>query len=405
MVSLFCRGGRLKPWGLLLFSARVAVAVILNFGVLAEEAARPDRQRILPWIVVAEAVERRIGDHVLATGSIEAVDEIHVSPLVDGLPIRTLNADIGDRVEQGSTLAVLNDDALLLEKDQLEAGVARAEAALIQFQAQLVEARANSEEATRVAHRAELLSANRTVSRAEVDRLKALATASGARLRSAEQSLSIAAADVRLARSQLDDIDLRLARTAVKAPVGGVISARNAKVGGVVAGSGLPLYTIIRDGLIEMKAEVAEADLIKLAVGQSAAVRLAGSSTIVQGKIRMVRPTVDPQTRLGTVHITLADTAKARAGMYASATIIAEEKQAVVLPRTSVTSAHGLSTVRKVEDGVVRLVPVTVGIQDGPFVEILSGLEAGELAVAKAGAFVRDGDRIIPVKPAQSFTN
>ncbi len=176
-------------------------------------------------------------------------------------------------------------------------------------------------------------------------------------------------------------------------------------MGGVVAGSGPPLYTIIRDGLIEMKAEVAEADLIKLAVGQPATVKLAGSSTTVPGKIRMVRPTVDPQTRLGTVHITVADAAKARAGMYASATIIAEEKQAVVLPRTSVTSAHGVSMVRKVENGVVRLVPVTVGIQDGPFVEILSGLEAGEQVVAKAGAFVRDGDRIIPVKPAQPFTN
>lgn len=388
-----------------MFSACAAVAVILDFGVLAEEAATPDQQRMLPSIVVTEAVKRRIGDHVLATGSIEAVEEIHVSPLVDGLPIRTLNADIGDRVEQGGTLAVLNDDALLLEKSQLEAKLAKAEAALTQFQALLVEAKANSEEATRVADRAELLSANKTVSRAEVDRLKALATASDARRRSAEQSPSIAAADIKLARAQLDDIDLRLARTAVKAPVGGVISARNAKVGGVVAGSGPPLYTIIRDGLIEMKAEVAEADLIKLAVGQSATVRLAGNGTTVQGKIRMVRPTVDPQTRLGAVHITLADTAKARAGMYASATVIAEERQAIVLPRTSVTSAHGVSTVRKVEDGVVRLVPVTVGIQDGPFVEILSGLEAGEQAVAKAGAFVRDGDRIIPVKPAQPFIN
>lgn len=388
-----------------MFGACAAAAVILDFGVLAEEATTPDQQRMLPPVVVAEAVERRIGDHVLATGSIEAVEEIHVSPLVDGLQIRTLNADIGNRVEQGSTLAVLDDNALLLEKSQLEARFAKAEAALTQFQAQLVEAKANSEEATRVAHRAELLSANKTVSRAEVDRLKALATASHARLRSAEQSLSIAAADIKLARAQLDDIDLRLARTAVKAPVGGVISARNAKVGGVVAGSGPPLYTIIRDGLVEMRAEVAEADLIKLAIGQSATVKLAGSSTTVQGKIRMVRPTVDPQTRLGTVHIILADAARARAGMYASATIVTEEKQAVVLPRTSVMSAHGISMVRKVEDGVVRLVPVAVGIQDGSFVEILSGLEAGEQAVAKAGAFVRDGDRIIPVKPAQPFTN
>ena len=57
------------------------------------------------------------------------------------------------------------------------------------------------------------------------------------------------------------------------------------------------------------------------------------------------------------------------------------------------------------EDGVVRLVPVVTGIQDGQFVEILSGLKAGEQAVAKTGAYVRDGDRINPVKSAQPATN
>lgn len=354
---------------------------------------------MLPSITVTEAMERLIRDHVHATGSIEAVEEIYVSPLVEGLSIRTLYADCGDRVDIGSTLAVLNDDALLLEKSQLEAGLARAEAALAQLQAQRAEARANSEEAARVADRAERLSANQTVSTAEADRLKALAAAARARLHSAEQSLSMAAAGIRLARAQLDDVDLRLARTSVKAPVSGVISAKNAKVGAIANGSGQPLFAIIRDGAIEMKAEVAEADLIKLAVGQSAMVRLTGPSATVHGSIRLIEPTVDRQTRLGTVHITLADTTQARVGMYASARIIAEERRTVVLPRTSVTSVNGGALVRKVDGGVVRLMPVTLGIQDGPFVEILSGLEAGEQAVAKAGAFVRDGDRIIPVKP------
>lgn len=353
-----------------------------------------------PLIVVTEAVERMIGDHVVATGSIEAVEEIHVSPLVVGLPVRSLNADIGDRIEQGGTLAVLDDDALLLEKGQFEARLARAEAALTQFQAQRVEARVNSEEARRAANRADLLLASRAISKAEADRLKALATASDARLDAAGQSLSIAASDISLARAQLDDVDLRLARAVVRAPVGGVISARNGKVGGIASG-GLPLYKIIRDGAVEMKADVAEADLIRLAVGQPATVRLAGSDAPVRGRIRLVAPTVDPQTRLGTVLITLADPAKARAGMYAGATITVEEKRAVILPRSSVASANGLSMVRKVEGNVVRLVRVTVGIQDGPFVEIRSGLEAGERVVAKAGAFVRDGDRVVPVKPAQ----
>ncbi|WP_331371952.1 efflux RND transporter periplasmic adaptor subunit [Sinorhizobium chiapasense] len=388
-----------------LFGACAAMTLCVFSVAFAEEAAKPQQSQTLPSIVVTEAAQRSISDRVIATGSIEAVEETYVSPLVDGLSIRSLNVDVGDRVEEGSTLVVLNDDALLLQRSQLEANLAKAEASLAQLHAQLAEMTANSEEATRVADRAVRLSENGTVSTAESDRLKALAAAARARVHSAEQSVSVATADIKVVQAQIDDIDLRLARTAVKAPVSGVISAKNAKIGAIASGSGEPLFAIIRDGAIEMKADVAEADIIKLAVGQPATVRLAGSSTTIEGRIRLIEPTVDPQTRLGSVDITLSDTSKARAGMYASAVVTVEQKQAVVLPQTAVTAEDGKAIVRKVEDGVVRLVPVVTGIQDGQFVEILSGLKAGEQTVAKAGAYVRDGDRVNPVKSAQPATN
>ncbi|MDK1388939.1 efflux RND transporter periplasmic adaptor subunit [Sinorhizobium sp. 8-89] len=388
-----------------LFSACAAMTLSAFSSAFAEEAVKPQQSQALPSIVVTEAVQQSISDRVIATGSIEAVEETYVSPLVDGLSIRSLNVDVGDKVEEGSTLVVLNDDALLLQKSQLEANLAKAEAALAQLRAQLAEATANSEEATRVADRAARLSENGTVPTAEADRVRALAVAARARVRSAEQSVGVATADIKVVQAQIDDIDLRLARTAVKAPVSGVISVKNAKVGAIASGSGEPLFAIIRDGIIEMKADVAEADIIKLAVGQPATVRLAGSSTTIEGKIRLIAPIVDPQTRLGKVHITLSDTSKARSGMYAAATIIVQQKQTVVLPQTAVTAEDGKAIVRKVEDGVVRLVPVVTGIQDGQYVEILSGLKAGEQAVAKAGAYVRDGDRIKPVKSAQPATN
>ncbi|NRP70122.1 Efflux pump periplasmic linker BepF [Ensifer psoraleae] len=388
-----------------LFSACAAMTLSAFSSAFAEEAVKPQQSQALPSIVVTEAVQQSISDRVIATGSIEAVEETYVSPLVDGLSIRSLNVDVGDTVEEGSTLVVLNDDALLLQRSQLEANLAKAEAALAQLRAQLAEATANSEEATRVADRAARLSENGTVPTAEADRVRALAVAARARVRSAEQSVGVATADIKVVQAQIDDIDLRLARTAVKAPVSGVISVKNAKVGAIASGSGEPLFAIIRDGIIEMKADVAEADIIKLAVGQPATVRLAGSSTTIEGKIRLIAPIVDPQTRLGKVHITLSDTSKARSGMYAAATIIVQQKQTVVLPQTAVTAEDGKAIVRKVEDGVVRLVPVVTGIQDGQYVEILSGLKAGEQAVAKAGAYVRDGDRIKPVKSAQPATN
>ncbi len=76
-----------------------------------------------------------------------------MAPLVDGLSIQSLAVDIGDKVQAGQVLAVLNPDALLLQKSQNEASLAKAQAALAQYEAQLIEAQANAEEADRVAAR------------------------------------------------------------------------------------------------------------------------------------------------------------------------------------------------------------------------------------------------------------
>lgn len=371
----------------------------------AADAEQPKPTPSLPSIVVTEATTRSISDRVVATGTVQAVEQVYVAPMVDGLSIHALNVDVGDRVKTGDVLVVLNDDALRLQKSELEATLAKAQAALAQFNAQLGEAKANADEATRVSDRAAQLSENGTVSTADADRLRALSVAGQARVRSAEEAVAVANADVKVARAQIDDIDLRLTRTEVKAPVDGVISAKNARIGAIASGNGEPLFAMIRDGAIEMKADVAEADIIKLAVGQPATVTLAGGNTRVEGAIRLIAPTVDPVSRLGTVFISLTDTEKARAGMYASALITAEEKHTVVLPQTAVTNENGRTIIRKVENGVIRILPVRTGISDGKFIEVLEGLKAGEEVVARAGAYVRDGDRINPVKSAEPATN
>ncbi|MGH6809615.1 MAG: efflux RND transporter periplasmic adaptor subunit [Ensifer adhaerens] len=386
-------------------SVCAAMIIAPYSSAFAEEATKVQPAQSLPSIVVTQAVDQSISDRVVATGTIQAVEQVYVAPLVEGLSIRSLNVDIGDKVEEGSVLVVLNDDALRLEKSQLEAALAKAEAGLAQLNAQLSEATANAEEATRVSDRNAELAKNGTVSTAEADRVRALAAATRARVRSAEQAVAVSSADIKVAQAQIDDIDLRLTRTEVKAPVAGVISAKNAKIGAIANGSGEPLFAMIRDGAIEMKADVAEADIIKLAVGQPATITLAGGDTKVEGAIRLIAPTVDPVSRLGTVFISLKDTTKARSGMYANAVITAQEKQAVVLPQTAVTNENGKTIVRKVDNGVVNIVPVKTGISDGKFVEVVDGLKAGEQVVARAGAYVRDGDRINPVKSAQPATN
>ncbi|MFT4183773.1 MAG: efflux RND transporter periplasmic adaptor subunit [Rhizobium sp.] len=371
----------------------------------AEEPAVTAPKQNLPAIVVTQAQTRKLIDKVVATGTVKAVEEVYIQPQVDGLSIRSLNADVGDKVEANGTLATLNDDALVLQKSQMEATRAKGEASLAQLRAQLIEAHANAEEAELARARAVAMGAKGTVSISSVEQANATAAANKARVASAEQAIAVAEADLKVTDSQIADTDLKLARTGIKTPVAGTVASRNARIGAIANGSGDPLFTIIRDSDLELVVDVSESDITKITVGQKALIALSGNRGKLTGSVRLVSPVVDSITRLGAVHISIDDDEKARAGMYGSAEIIIREAQGVALPLTAVNSDENGSSARKVENGVVKFINVETGIQDGAYVEIVKGLKDGEEVVAKAGAYVRDGDHITPVKQAPEASN
>lgn len=383
-------------------ASTLIAAVFAASVAFAEENQPPKPQQNLPVIVVTTAAKRPLVDRVIGTGTIRPIEEVYIQPQVEGLSIRSLNVDVGDKVEADSTLATLNEDALVLQKAQMLATKAKGEASLAQLRAQLVEAKATAEQARLQQARSAEMGKKGTVSTAQVEQADAAAATANARVTSAQQAIEVAVADLKVADSQIADADLKLARTAVKTPVSGVISAKNARIGAIAAGTGDPMFTVIKDSAIELVAELSETDIQKIKVGQRAIVTLSGSRTKIEGKVRIVSPTVDQSTRLGLVHIYIDDESAARAGMYASADIIVAEKNNIALPLSAVTTGRDGSTARKVEDGVVKQVKVTTGIQDGGFVEIAEGLKEGDTVVAKAGAFVRDGDKITPVTEAVS---
>ena len=384
------------------------------FGIAADEpaavtktAAKPaDDKTNLPAIRVMDVRERKLVDRIIVTGTIEPVEEAYVQPQVEGLRIETLKKDVGDAVKAGDVLATLSSDSLVLEKSRLQANRAKAEAVTAQLKAQLAEAKANEAEAIRQAERAEKLVKSKAISVSQAEQLRATATAASARVNSADQAILANEADVKVVDAQIDDIDLRLARTDIKAPVDGVISMKNAKIGSIAAGAGNPLFTIIRDNAIELRGDVAEGDLLKLQPGQVVHMSVAGTSTKVDGKVRMIDPMINATTRLGTVKISIDDASVARIGMYASAEVVVSERNVLTLPLTSVTTEDGATIVRLVDgNGVVKLTKVKTGVQDGDFVEIESGLKAKDIVVEKAGAYVRDGDRVNPVFPQQTASN
>jgi HlyD family secretion protein len=372
-------------------------AIVLSAEEPAATTTAKPADANLPAIRVTEVGEHQLVDRIIVTGTVQAVEEVYVQPQVEGLRIEDLKADIGDTVKAGDVLATLATDSLILQKSQLLANRAKVQAVTAQLQAQVLEAEANEAEAIRQAERAERLVKSKAFAVGQAEQLRATATASTARVNSAKQSIVANDADLKVIDAQIDDVDLRLARTDVKTTIGGVISARNAKIGAIAAGAGNPLFTIIRDNAIELNADVSEGDLLKLKPGQLVYMNVAGTSTRVEGKVRTIEPVINATTRLGTVKISIDNPDIARIGMYASAEVIVSDRKVLALPLTAVMAEDGSMVVRRVVDGVVTMTKVTTGVQDGDFVEISEGLTLKDIVVEKAGAYVRDGDKVAPV--------
>ena len=380
----------------------ICLAMLSAAPGLAETAtaatdAAPAAEQAAPAITVSTVGNRVLRDRIIASGFVSAVENVQVAPLIEGQPIEALLADVGDVVQAGQVLAVLSKSALELQKSQFVASLASARATVAQAEAQMLEARSSADEAQRVNERTAALRNQGTASQAAADTAQANAISATARVTVAVQSLEAARAQVALAEAQLANVDLQLSRTEVKAPVAGEIIARNARVGSVASAAGEPMFVIIRDNALEVIADVAEADVMRLARGQTVNLRLVGGAEPLRGTLRLVEPTIGTATRLGRARITVEDARAVRAGMYVEAEILVKEHDVIAIPVTAVGSGPEGTTVMKVSGDTVQRVPVATGIRDGGWVEVVSGLAAGDVVVTKAGAFVRDGDRINPV--------
>ena len=391
------------------------IAVLLTLGLpagaaLAQEAAAaenlPDAPaRTLPAITVSQVTTHNLSDRVIASGLVGAVEEVEVAPLVEGQPLDQLLADVGDMVTEGQVLAVLSKTSLELQKTEAAASLAAAKSTIAQAEAQMVEAEAARDEAQRVADRTAKLREQGTAPQAQADTARANAVSANARVMVATQGLEAARAQLALAEARLENVDLMLNRTEVKAPVAGKIVARNAKIGAIATAAGQPMFVITRDAALELRADVAETDILRLAPGQTAHLRAVGMTEPLSGTVRLVEPAIDPVTRLGRARISVDSASDTlRTGMFAEAEILVAERAGLAVPVTAIGSSAEGATVMRVVEGVVERVAVKTGIRDGGLVEITEGLSEGDVVVTKAGAFVRAGDRINPV-PAPATVN
>ncbi|WP_136682280.1 efflux RND transporter periplasmic adaptor subunit [Falsirhodobacter xinxiangensis] len=366
----------------------LAVSVALAPAARAADTAPP----AISVVAVTQTVLR---DRVIASGLIAPVEQVQVQPLIEGQPIESLEAEVGDTVAAGQTLARLSTATLDLQRGELSASRAASVAAVAQGEAQIAEARATAAEARRVADRTAALRSQGASSQAGAETAEANAASAEARLNAAVQAVEAARAQVALADAQLANLDLQLARTQVIAPVAGEVVERNALVGAIASAQAAPMFTLIRDGALELRADVTEGDLLRIVPGLTVRLMPVAGDPF-DGTVRLVEPRIDETTRLGRVRISV-DVPGLRAGMFVRAEILIAETEAPAVPLTALARDADGSYLLRVEGGTVRRIAVTPGIRDGAMVQVL-GADAGAEVVAKAGAFVREGDRVTPVR-------
>ena len=315
-----------------------------------------------------------------ANGSLAAWQEASVGAEASGLRIAEVLVNVGDRVRHGQVLA------------RFAADTVRADAA--QAQAALAEAQASAGDAANNAARARTLQQTGAMSASQINQYL-----------TAEKT---AQARVEVARAQLQAQQARLTQTQVHAPDDGVISARTATVGAVV-NNGTELFRLIRKGRLEWRAEVTSAELGKLTPGTRALVT-APSGARLEGRVRTLGPTVDPQSRVAIVYVDVNPlpgpaAGSARAGMFARGEFDLGAMPALTLPQQAVVVREGFSYVFRVNpDHRVSQVKVQIGRIAEDRLQVLSGVTPDMRVVASGGGFLNDGDLVRVVDGSASAT-
>lgn len=182
----------------------------------------------------------------------------------------------------------------------------------------------------------------------------------------------------------------------VQAPVAGLVSSSTAVIGATASGKGEALFSIIPRSEFDLVGLVPVRDLSKLAVNQTARVKIIGAGE-VDGRVRRVASTVEPNSQLGQVLVALSSTRRLLVNSSGRAMIKTGQSCGVSVPLTAILYGSGGTVVQVVRRDRVETRRVEVGLMSAGQVEIREGLVEGDIVVARAGALLREGDPVRPI--------
>jgi HlyD family secretion protein len=184
--------------------------------------------------------------------------------------------------------------------------------------------------------------------------------------------------------------------TMLQAPVAGLISASTAVIGAIASPKGEALFSIIARSEFDLVGLVPTQYISKLAVNQTARVKIVGAGD-VEGKVRRVSATVEPNSQLGQVFVAITTNRRLLVNSSGRALITTGKSCAVSVPLSAVLYGSAGTVVQVVRRARVETKRVELGLIYGAQVEVKEGLAEGDIVVARAGALLREGDQVRPV--------
>ena len=320
-------------------------------------------------VTVEPALTENLARTVSASGTVSAWEEVPVGAEAGGLTATAVYVDEGSYVRQGQPLVQMNDALLQAQLRQQQAAVQTAEANVARDEAAL--------------GRAQELKERGFLSQASLD--TALANE-----RSAQANLASA-------RASLSETRTRLSQATIKAPVSGLVISRSVTRGQIIT-AGTELFRIVRDGRLELDARIPETELGLVRAGQTAVVT-SDQAGQTAGRVRIVTPEVDAQTRLGVARIALTAPGDLRPGMFARASIEVGDQPAMTVPTAALLYRDNKAGVFVMATGAtVRFQPVTVLSRTDTRTAV-EGLPARSRVVVEGAGFLGDGDTVRIVAP------
>lgn len=347
-------------------SIAAKIAVVGAALLLPIRGATADQPQT-PALTVSLAAPRQQQwpETIPASGWLRPWQEAIVASETAGLRITDVLVDVGSIVTKGQPLVRLSQESALADLRKQEAAIQTSKA-------------------------------NLAKAKADADRARKLGTSGAISEQNITERLTneqTAKASLESEEAALESLQIKLGQTTITAVDDGLITSRSAELGAVVA-SGSELFRLVRQQRVEWQAEVSARYLSRIPEGLT--VRINGpDDTILQGKVRLVGPSVDTSTGRAILYVSLAADTRPRIGLYVTGSIELQTIPAITVPETAIVFRDGMNYVVTVgPDKRARRMRVETGRRQNDEVEIVSGLDPSARVVTSGGSFLADNDLV-----------